>query len=208
MNRKVLSGKIAHFHLFKKGDEKAFAFFFNLYYNQIVGFCAEFIKDRDKAKSIAQEAFLKLWLNREKVQKVNGIKAFLYTSAKSDCLNLFRHKKVVHKHINSSLRKREESLNIEVLNAINFDVVMLAELEELIEGSVNELPDKCKQVFKMRRVDFKKNKEIAAELNISIKAVEANMTRALKHLKNKLSDYLPATLFLTLILVLKEWILI
>jgi len=85
---------------------------------------------------------------------------------------------------------------------------MLAELEELIEGSVNELPDKCKQVFKMRRVDFKKNKEIAAELNISIKAVEANMTRALKHLKNKLSDYLPATLFLTLLLVLKEWILI
>jgi len=197
-----------HFHLFKKGDEKAFAFFFDLYFNQIVGFCTEFIKDRDQAKNIAQEAFLKLWLNKEKVRKVNGIKAFLYTSAKSDCLNLFRHKKVVHKYLNKSLRKREESLNIEVLNAINFDTVMLAELEELIEGSVNELPDKCKQVFKMRRVDFKKNKEIAAELNISIKAVEANMTRALKHLKNKLSDYLPATLFLTLLLVLKEWILI
>ena len=208
MNRKVLDRKIVHFHLFKKGDEKAFAFFFDLYFNQIVGFCTEFIKDRDQAKNIAQEAFLKLWLNKEKVRKVNGIKAFLYTSAKSDCLNLFRHKKVVHKYLNKSLRKREESLNIEVLNAINFDTVMLAELEELIEGSVNELPDKCKQVFKMRRVDFKKNKEIAAELNISIKAVEANMTRALKHLKNKLSDYLPATLFLTLILVLKEWILI
>ena len=208
MKRKVLDRKIVHFHLFKKGDEKAFAFFFDLYFNQIVGFCTEFIKDRDQAKNIAQEAFLKLWLNKEKVRKVNGIKAFLYTSAKSDCLNLFRHKKVVHKYLNKSLRKREESLNIEVLNAINFDTVMLAELEELIEGSVNELPDKCKQVFKMRRVDFKKNKEIAAELNISIKAVEANMTRALKHLKNKLSDYLPATLFLTLLLVLKEWILI
>lgn len=208
MKRKVLDCKIVHFHLFKKGDEKAFAFFFDLYFNQIVGFCTEFIKDRDQAKNIAQEAFLKLWLNKEKVRKVNGIKAFLYTSAKSDCLNLFRHKKVVHKYLNKSLRKREESLNIEVLNAINFDTVMLAELEELIEGSVNELPDKCKQVFKMRRVDFKKNKEIAAELNISIKAVEANMTRALKHLKNKLSDYLPATLFLTLLLVLKEWILI
>jgi len=208
LKRKVLDCKIVHFHLFKKGDEKAFAFFFDLYFNQIVGFCTEFIKDRDQAKNIAQEAFLKLWLNKEKVRKVNGIKAFLYTSAKSDCLNLFRHKKVVHKYLNKSLRKREESLNIEVLNAINFDTVMLAELEELIEGSVNELPDKCKQVFKMRRVDFKKNKEIAAELNISIKAVEANMTRALKHLKNKLSDYLPATLFLTLLLVLKEWILI
>ena len=208
MNKKILDAKTLHFPLFKEGDEKAFAFFFNLYFNQIVGFCTEFIKDRDKAKSIAQEAFLKLWLNREKVQKVNGVKAFLYTAAKSDCLNLFRHKKVVHKYLDSSLRKREESLNIEVLNAIHFDTVMLAELEELIEGSVNELPDKCKQVFKMRRVDFKKNKEIATELDISIKAVEANMTRALKHLKNKLSDCLPATLFLNLLMVLKEWIVI
>ena len=192
----------------KKETRRRSLFFFNLYFNQIVGFCTEFIKDRDKAKSIAQEAFLKLWLNREKVQKVNGVKAFLYTAAKSDCLNLFRHKKVVHKYLDSSLRKREESLNIEVLNAIHFDTVMLAELEELIEGSVNELPDKCKQVFKMRRVDFKKNKEIATELDISVKAVEANMTRALKHLKNKLSDYLPATLFLNLLMVLKEWIVI
>ena len=196
MKRKVLDRKIVHFHLFKKGDEKAFAFFFDLYFNQIVGFCTEFIKDRDQAKNIAQEAFLKLWLNKEKVQKINGIKAFLYTSAKSDCLNLFRHKKVVQKYFDSSLRKREESLNVEVLNAMNFDTVMLKELEDLIEGSVNELPDKCKQVFKMRRVEFKKNKEIAVELDISIKAVEANMTRALKHLKNKLSGYLPPMILL------------
>ena len=196
MKRKVLDSKSIHFHLFKKGDEKAFDFFFNLYFNQIVGFCTEFIKDRDQAKNIAQEAFLKLWLNKEKVQKINGIRAFLYTSAKSDCLNLFRHKKVVQKYFDSSLRKREESLNVEVLNAMNFDTVMLKELEDLIEGSVNELPDRCKQVFKMRRVEFKKNKEIAVELDISIKAVEANMTRALKHLKNKLSDYLPAMILL------------
>ena len=196
MKRKVLDSKSIHFHLFKKGDEKAFAFFFNLYFNQIVGFCTEFIKDRDQAKNIAQEAFLKLWLNKEKVQKINGIRAFLYTSAKSDCLNLFRHKKVVKKYFDSSLRKREESLNVEVLNAMNFDTVMLKELEDLIEESVNELPDKCKQVFKMRRVEFKKNKEIAVELDISIKAVEANMTRALKHLKNKLSGYLPPMILL------------
>ena len=196
MKRKVLDSKSIHFHLFKKGDEKAFAFFFNLYFNQIVGFCTEFIKDRDQAKNIAQEAFLKLWLNKEKVQKINGIRAFLYTSAKSDCLNLFRHKKVVKKYFDSSLRKREESLNVEVLNAMNFDTLMLKELEDLIEESVNELPDKCKQVFKMRRVEFKKNKEIAVELDISIKAVEANMTRALKHLKNKLSGYLPPMILL------------
>lgn len=199
MSRKLLDHKELQFRNFKKGDEKAFAYFFNLYHNQIVGFCTEFINDRDKAKSITQEAFLKLWINKEKVQNINGIKAFLYTSAKSDCLNLFRHKKVVNKYLESSLRKRKESLNIEVLNSMNFDTVMLTELEGLIEGAVGELPDKCRQVFTMKRVDYKKNREIAEELNISIKAVEANMTRALKHLKKKLSNYLPIITFLTVL---------
>ena len=192
MGKKLLDHNEFQFNKFKKGDEKAYAYFFNLYYNQIVGFCTEFIHDRDKAKSIAQEAFLKLWINKEKVQKINGIKAFLYTSAKSDCLNLFRHKKVVNRYLDSSLRKREESLNMEVLNAMRFDTVMFSELEELIKVSIDELPDKCRQVFIMRRMDYKKNKEIAEELNISVKAVEANMTRALKYLKKRLSDYLPA----------------
>lgn len=192
MDKKLLDHNEFQFNKFKKGDEKAYAYFFNLYYNQIVGFCTEFIHDRDKAKSIAQEAFLKLWINKEKVQKINGIKAFLYTSAKSDCLNLFRHKKVVNRYLDSSLRKREESLNMEVLNAMRFDTVMFSELEELIKVSIDELPDKCRQVFIMRRMDYKKNKEIAEELHISVKAVEANMTRALKYLKKRLSDYLPA----------------
>ena len=199
LNKKLLDHKELQFRHFKKGDEKAFAYFFNLYYNQIVGFCTEFIHDRDKAKSIAQEAFLKLWINKEKVQKINGIKAFLYTSAKSDCLNLFRHKKVVKKYLDHSLQKREESLNMEVLNSMHFDTVMLTEMEELIQASIDELPNKCRKVFIMRRIDCKKNKEISEELNITVKAVEANMTRALKYLKRRLSDYLPAVFFATIL---------
>lgn len=194
MNDPLPNDNEFQFHLFKKGDERAFAFFFNLHYNQIVGFCSEFIHDYDKAKSIAQEAFVKLWINREKVQKVNGILSFLYTSAKSDCLNLFRHQKVVNKHLSNILRKREEQLNIEVLNSMRFDSVMFSELEELIKISINELPEQCKKVFILRRTGQKKNKEIAKELNISVKAVEANMTRALKQLRHKLSDYLPILL--------------
>ena len=199
MNEKLIDHKELQFHHFKKGDEKAFAYFYNLYYNQIVVFCTEFIYDRDKAKSITQEAFLKLWINKEKVKKINGIKAFLYTSAKSECLNLLRHKKVVNKYLDHSLQKREESLNMEVLNAMNFDTVMLTELEELIQVSIDELPNKCRQVFIMIRIDRKKNKEIAAELNITVKAVEANMTRALKVLKKRLSAYLPI-IFIAIIL--------
>ncbi len=182
------------FHQFKKGDDRAFSFFFKKYYDSIVGFCKQFIGDEDKAKSVAQEAFIKLWMNREKVQKASGIKAFLYRSAKTDCLNLLRHKEVVVKYKNVELQKKESQLNLEILNSLNFDKMSVSELERQIEKTIEELPEKCKEVFIKSRKENKKNKEISAELEISVKAVEAHITRALKILKTKLSNYLPAVL--------------
>ena len=149
----------------------------------------QFLGDKDKSQSIAQESFIKLWVNRDKIQKINGIKSFLYTAAKSECLNLLRHRKVVKKYQNEILNRKENQLNIEVLNSLNFDTVLLDELEAKIEQSINELPEKCRLVFNKSRKEHKKNKEISEELGISIKAVEANMTRALKSLKLKLSHY-------------------
>ena len=68
----------------KEGDESAFEQVFKAYYNRIVGFCQQFIGDKDQAQSLAQEAFIKLWLNLKKVETVNGIHSFLYTAAKSE----------------------------------------------------------------------------------------------------------------------------
>ncbi|MBL4904468.1 MAG: RNA polymerase sigma-70 factor [Flavobacteriaceae bacterium] len=182
------------FRQFKRGNEIAFSFYFNAYYNRIVGFCIQFLGDEDKAKSVSQEAFIKLWTNRSKVRKIAGIKSFLYTSAKSDCLNVIRHKEVVKKYQNSQLQVKENELNIEILNSLNFDSMSFSELERQIEDSINNLPKKCKLVFIKSRRENKKNKEIAGELGISVKAVEANITRALKVLKLQLTDYLPIVL--------------
>lgn len=174
---------------FREGDRCAFEYYFKEYYNSIVGFAIQFIGDKDKAGSIAQDAFIKLWENREKVQKINGIRSFLYTSVKTDCLNLIRHNKVVRKYESKQLQARESSLHTEILNSLNFDSVTFSELESLIEKSIEELPDKCKLVFVKKRFENKKNKEIADELGITLKAVEANITRATKFLKLRLSHY-------------------
>ncbi|MBW8331818.1 MAG: RNA polymerase sigma-70 factor [Prolixibacteraceae bacterium] len=179
---------------FKNGDELAFEKVFKANHSQIVGFCNQFISDLDKAKSLTQEVFLNLWLNRGKIETLNGIKAFLYTFAKSSCLNYIRHRKVISKYEDRQLQKKEEEINREVLESFDFNSLEFSELEELIQQAINDLPEKCRQVFIMSRLDGKKNKEISEELDISVKAVEANMTRALKTLKSKLSEYLPAIL--------------
>jgi RNA polymerase sigma-70 factor (ECF subfamily) len=179
---------------FKDGDEKIFENIFSSYYNQIIGFCIQFVGDNDKAQSIAQEAFIKLWMNREKVEKYNGILSFLYTAAKTECLNFIRRKSVTSKYENRQLQLIEDELNREVLDRFDFNSIEISELEKLIYQSIEDLPEKCKLVFIKSRMEDKTNKEIAEELNISIKAVEANMTRALKFLRERLTDYLPAVL--------------
>lgn len=179
---------------FKGGDESAFEKIFKANYGRIVGFCNQFIHDTDKAQSLAQEAFLKLWLNREKIQSVNGVRSFLYTSAKTGCLNYIRHQKVIRNYEEKRLQSQEGELNREILESFDFDQLEFMELEKLINHVISELPDKCRQVFMLSRIEGKKNSEIAEELAISVKSVEADITRALKTLRVKLAEYLPAIL--------------
>jgi RNA polymerase sigma-70 factor, ECF subfamily len=176
---------------FKNGDELAFEKIFKSNHSQIVGFCNQFINDWDKARSLAQEAFINLWLNREKIETLNGIKAFLFTYAKSSCLNYIRHRKIISKYEDLQLQSKEDQLNREVLESFDFNSLEFTELEELIMRSVQELPDQCRRVFMLSRFEGKRNNEIAKELNISVKSVEANMTRGLKKLKSDLAEYLP-----------------
>lgn len=179
---------------FKNGDELAFEKVFKSNHSQIVGFCSQFIHDRDKAKSLAQEAFINLWLNREKIETLNGIKAFLFTYAKSSCLNYIRHRKIISKYEDIQLQSKEDQLNREVLESFDFNSLEFTELEDLIMKSINDLPDQCRRVFMLSRFEGKMNKEIGADLNISVKSVEANMTRALKSLRADLAEYLPVIL--------------
>ena len=186
-----------HFESFKEGNETAFTYFYDKYFRRIQSFSVQFIYDAEEAENLAQEAFLNLWQNRENIESINGIQSFLYTYSKSKCLNLIRHNKVKDKFKNEVLNQKERELDIEVLNSISFDTLELTELERIIQESINELPPKTREVFIKKRFENKKNAEIAEEMQVTLKAVEAHMTKALKILKTKLSDYL----FLLFILI-------
>lgn len=183
------SFELETFESFKKGEEAAFSYFYHKYFRRIASFCVQFVYDADEAENLAQEAFINLWQNRKNIDSINGIQSFLYTYAKSKCLNLIRHNKVKDKFTNDLLNQKERELDIEVLNSIQFDSLELNELERLIQEAINDLPPKTREVFIKKRFENKKNTEIAEEMQVTLKAVEAHMTKALKILKVKLSDY-------------------
>jgi len=191
MDKVGLNTNEIEFSSFSSGDDKTFNIIFNNNYEGLVGFCFHFIRNIEEARNIAQQAILKLWLNRKKVEKITGIRAFLYTSAKTDCLNYLRHEKYKIGYIETTLKQKEYKLNREILESFDFSCLEYTELEEIIQKAIDNLPERCRLVFIKSRFEEKKNQEIADELGIALKSVESNMTRALKILRNNLKDYLP-----------------
>ena len=110
-----------------------------------------------------------------------------------------RHEKVKKKYAESSAYQKQNLLHQTALKQIDTTVITFQEIEKIIEQTLAELPGRCREVFVLSRIEGKKNQEIANELSISLKAVEAQITKALKTFRLTLKDYLPLVAFLLFI---------
>ena len=135
-----------------------------------------------------QEMFFNFWQKKEKLDINISIEAYLFRSVRNSCLNYLKHLKIREEHrlaTNQELRKKEQEVH---------DNVVALELQEQIENVIDQLPPERKKIFKMSRYEELKYKEIAEKLNLSVKTVEAQMGKALKHLRLHLADYLSVTI--------------
>lgn len=145
----------------------------------LVRFAAKYVSDY-VSEDIVQESFLKLWdkgfylLPREEVVRL------LYVTTKNTCIDYLRHLHVKQK----SLEKEEYQLLIEELDASEFSDESL-HLRELILRSIEELPDRNREVFTLAYLKEKKTKEIATLLNLSTRTVENLLYRSLQSIRKK-----------------------
>ena len=125
--------------------------------------------------------FVGLWQKRDEVDLFKPLKSYLFTSVHNRCLNYIRDRK---KLVQFDAPQHESELG-EYLDSR--DYLEAAETESKINQALDELPEKCREIFLMNRFDQLKYREIAEKLNISMKTVETQMSRALKVLREKLS---------------------
>jgi RNA polymerase sigma-70 factor (ECF subfamily) len=164
-------------------DKTQFEKLFREHFVHLASFARQYIEDEDSAKDIAQKVFINLWENRAKIDSEKSIASYLFTSVKNRCLNHIRD----HKKFRSNLLDLEcNDFDLSVAP----DQGELTELEHHISVALASLPEKCRRVFEMSRYHDKKYKEIAEELAISQKTVEAHMSKAIKALRVHLQDYL------------------
>lgn len=167
------------------GDEHAYELFFHKSYLRLCQFANKFLNNPEEAKEVVQDVFVNLWENREIIDPEGSLLSYLFKIIQNKCINKLHHKQVETKYA-------------EVYKLVYADhritspaeSLMALELSQHIDKVISNLPRQCRKIFELSRHEGLKYNEIAAALNISVKTVEAQISKALGILRGELKSYL------------------
>ncbi len=165
-----------------KNDEEALAILYKKYWETMYLAAYNLIKKKEVCEDIIQEIFINIWSKRGKLEIKVSLKSYLYTSTIYKVYDYFRkNSKVIKVELLENFDKRLQYSNPETKLIHN-------ELIEHVNLAINELPEKCRIVFKLSREEQLSYKEIASKLNISVRTVEGHIAKAIKLLKSSLGN--------------------
>ncbi|WP_346861197.1 RNA polymerase sigma-70 factor [uncultured Draconibacterium sp.] len=184
------------FERLRNDDEAAFKVIYNEYYSKLYYFVLEFIPLKDTAENVVQDTFVTLWNKRNELKDNSNLTSYLFTVAKNNALKKLRDKKYSQKLFSNAVDVSELNLNVEALSTIDTSLYAFMDIDQIIQETLTGLPPQCRKVFELSRFREMKNREIAEELNISIKTVEGHISKGIKTFKVALKDYLPLVAYL------------
>jgi RNA polymerase sigma-70 factor (ECF subfamily) len=167
------------------GDHAAFDAIFRQWYEPVVRSANRVLHDPGVAEELSQDIFLELWRRRGSLAPDSSVAGYLLQAVRNRALNHLRHLQV----------QRKSAVYVEALSepAEHADAETQAgELRDAIRDAIEALPPRTREVFLMSRERNLRYSEIAEQLGVTVKAVEANMSRALRQLREKLSPFLPS----------------
>ena len=168
----------------RQGDSAAFDEIFRTWYGPLVGTAERMLRDRAVAEELVQDVMLELWRRRETLAADGSVQAYLFQATRNRVLNHLRHLKIE--------QRSEPDVRGESSSTPHADAVLVEEeLDVAVQRAVQSLPDRCREVFELSRVHGLKYAEIARQLGISVKTVEAQMGKALRTLRERLAPWLP-----------------
>lgn len=168
----------------ERGDIKAFESVFRLYYSSLYFYAFSITSKHDIAEEIVQDLFYIWWRDREKIQIKHSIKSYLYTAVRNKSLQYIEHINVRERYQQNVLASDSE-----IQNPTPQQVLEEKELQAIIDNTLNRLPERRHNIFKMHRFEGKKYKEIAETLSLSVKTIEAEMSKAYQLLREEVEKY-------------------
>jgi len=169
----------------REGEKQALEQIFHRYYDMLVRFVTPMLKDQEKARDLVQDLFYRLWTKREKIEINTSVKAYLFMACRNQALNtLKREQRMVWTDSEEEMEKQsglEENTETRIKEK---------DLQKQLSKALEAIPPKCRQVFELSRFEHHSYKEIADILDISVKTVENQMSKALQILRLHLLPHL------------------
>jgi RNA polymerase sigma-70 factor (ECF subfamily) len=178
-------------------DDASFEEFFKKHFLPLCAYCQfKFGLDLQMAKEVVHTGFIKLWDARKHLAAGVSPKSYLYKIITNNVLDILKHERVRQQYVQFVLQSAREGMDAEDFNRAD-----IKKLQADINAAIAGLPEQMRRVFEMSRYEGLKYTQIAEQLNISVKTVETQMSRALAKLREKLSTYL-STIIIILILTI------
>ena len=169
--------------------ESQFKKIFDDNYRRLIFHALRFVDSQDEAEDVVSDVFYELWKKIDSIDLENSITSYLYRAVSTRALNVLRHKNVAAIRL-----ELLESINERRMDFISEEdterCVESAEIGQKLHEAINELPERCRQVFILSYINGLKNKEIAEAMNTSVRTVDAQVYKALRFLRDKLRHLL------------------
>lgn len=160
--------------------------------DSFIRFACSYVRDREVAADIVYESFADIWESRQNGQAIDSLPAYTLGMVKFKCMNYLRHEQIKWR-TDEELKElyiRQNEMNLASLSSFDPHEFYSREIEHCLQKALHELSDQTRKVFILSRYKQLSHKEIAVELNISVKGVEFHISKALKLLRERLKDYL------------------
>lgn len=168
-----------------QSKEQAFQLLFHRYYKLCLASAINVLKEQDQAQDIVQDLFFWIWKNREDLNIQSSLAGYLKRATINRCLNLLKKEQKF-----GDQQDWEEPIHSQ---PNPHELLEGEELQAFITHALMQLPERCRLIFTLKRIEGFSVKEIATQLDISPKTIENQITKALKHLRKELEPYLKKT---------------
>ncbi len=169
----------------ENNDQSAFEELFTFYYPGLVSFAAGILKDRQLAEEVVEDVFLKLWENRNTMVSINNFSHYIYTASKYAAINALKARKKTFEEITG-----DDFWLDYTYNGPEADLISNENLKEILQA-INQLPPRCRLIFRLVKEEGMKYQEVAQLLQLSVKTVENQMIIAIRKIQDTLAVFLP-----------------
>ena len=172
------------FKKIKEGDIKTFEKVFRQFYTPLCIYASGITGRNDISEEIIQDVFYNIWKDKENIQILHSVKNYLYGAVKNHSLRYREHLLVQERHQEYVWNNNNDESDLSPQELLEYK-----ELEDVVSDILKKLPERRARIFNLHRMDGKKYSEIADFYSISVKTVEAEMTKTYRALRNKIARF-------------------